>query len=561
MGRALAERLGMTFNDTDRIVAALAGMPVEEIFEKRDEQAFRDLESGVIAALLGRDGQVIATGGGAVLREENVRRLRAGGILVRLHARPEVVIARVGAEGLSRRPLLAGDPEGLPARVGELMGSREELYAVADHAVDTSERSVDEVVDEIVARLEKTTSDAGKSVSQEMRVELGDRSYPILVGEGVLPQLGPRVREVLGEGGSNVALLVTHPGLDAAYGAIARESLEGAGFNVATAILPPGEETKSLDHARYVYDRCVDSSLDRTSPIIALGGGVVGDLAGFVAATYMRGVPFIQVPTTLLSQVDAGVGGKVAVNHPRAKNMIGAFYQPSLVLADVATLRTLPARDYLAGLAEVIKHGVIADPEYFDLIECRRRAIRNRMGGIMVAVVAGSCRIKAAVVQEDERESHRRMILNFGHTVAHALESETDYKRFLHGEAVAIGMVAAGHLALDPAVAALFDDRDDRSGHGGNDGAGSGGDDGENGWTERDQGRLEDLLAAYDLPVRIPDDLDVEGLLIAMTLDKKSRAGRINWVIPRRVGRVEIIMGVPEESVRRVLGDLGAVSP
>lgn len=531
VGRELARRLGRPFVDTDEEVAARAGMSVAEVFARRGEAVFRDLESAVIAEAAARRGQVIAAGGGALLREENRRRLREGGVLVRLLADPEAIVARVVAQGAAARPLLAAAAEGdLAGRVRDLLAAREPAYRDADVTVDTTRLTIPEVAEEILRHL---------APPEEIPVALGDRAYRIVVGQGILGRIGPRVAAALGGAvAGRPALIVTQPLVNELYGEAVRASLEAAGFAVSVAEVPDGEEAKRLAVAGELYDRCVEAGLDRESPILALGGGVVGDLAGFVAATFLRGLPFVQVPTTLVAQVDAAVGGKVAVNHPRAKNLIGAFHQPRLCWADVETLQSLPARQFAAGLAEVVKHGVIADRAYFEFLEREREAVLRREGGALIRAVAGSCRIKAAVVQEDEREARRRMVLNFGHTVGHGLEAVAGYRGLLHGEAVAVGMAAAGRLALDPAVAAEM---------------AAGGPT----WTEGEQRRLEALLGALGLPLRVPDE-PLEGILEAMSLDKKSRSGRIHWVLPRALGRVEIVPGVPEESVRRVLLGLGA---
>lgn len=531
VGRELARRLGRPFVDTDEEVAARAGMSVADVFARRGEAFFRDLESAVIAEAAARPGQVIAAGGGALLREENRRRLRERGVLVRLLADPEAIVARVVAQGAAARPLLAAAEGDLAGRLRDLLAAREPAYRDADVTIDTTRLTIPQVADEILRHL---------APPEEIPVALGDRAYSIVVGEGILSRLGARLAAVLGgpAAAGRRALVVTQPLVNELYGDAVRASLEAAGFAVTVTEVADGEETKSLAVAGQLYDRCVEAGLDRESPIVALGGGVVGDLAGFVAATFLRGLPFVQVPTTLVAQVDASVGGKVAVNHPRAKNLIGAFHQPRLVWSDVETLRSLPERQFAAGMAEVVKHGVIADRAYFEFLERAREAVLRREGDALVRVVAGSCRIKAAVVQEDEREARRRMVLNFGHTVGHGLEAVAAYRGLLHGEAVSVGMAAAGRLALDPAVAA---------------GMPAGGAT----WTREDQGRLETLLAALGLPVRVPD-LPLEGILDAIALDKKSRSGRVNWVLPRALGRVEIVAGVPDESVRRVLLDLGA---
>lgn len=359
-----------------------------------------------------------------------------------------------------------------------------------------------------------------------LTVELGPRSYPIYIGTSILS----RLPEVL-PGEPHQALLITDDTVDALYGDQVRESLTGAGWQVYTAVVPAGEGSKSLEQAARLYDCAVAAGLDRGSPVLGLGGGVVGDLAGFIAATYQRGQPFIQVPTTLLAQVDSSVGGKVGINHPGGKNLIGSFYQPALVLADVAVLGTLPPRQVRAGLAEVVKHGVIADAAYFDLVEGERHAIAALDSAVLAQIVSGSCRIKAGVVSQDERESGKRAILNFGHTVGHAVETAAGYGRWLHGEAVAMGMAAAGRLAV--ALGLFSGDQLDR---------------------------MVTLLENLGLPTRLPA-IPADLLAEVMTRDKKRSRGMLRWVLPTAIGSVRIVDGIPWQTVGGVLAALGACGP
>lgn len=356
-----------------------------------------------------------------------------------------------------------------------------------------------------------------------LTVSLGERSYPIITGEGLLPKLG----EYLQEKGKNLShnpLLVSNPTIFELYGAIAITALEAQGFTVTPCLVEDSEKAKSLSWVARLYDTAIAAGLDRHSPVIALGGGVVGDLAGFVAATYMRGVPFIQVPTTLLAQVDASVGGKVAIDHPRGKNLIGAFYQPRMVLADLNTLRSLPARQIRAGLAEVVKYGVIWDTDFLDFVEANTSRLLACELQIMQQVVYRSCAIKAQVVSQDERESGPRAILNFGHTVGHAVETLTGYSTYHHGEAVAMGMATEGRIARALGL-----------------------------WAENEQRRLEALLAALELPISLPANFDAHAALEVMTRDKKAAEQRLTFVLPKRFGEVAIYRDVPAESVLQVL--------
>ena len=363
-----------------------------------------------------------------------------------------------------------------------------------------------------------------------VKVDLGERSYGIHVEAGLLGRLGELVRTALPKAGR--ALVITDSGVAPLYGAKVRQSLAAAGIRAAEAVIPAGEASKTLAQAGELYRECVAAGLERSSTIIALGGGVVGDLAGFVAATYLRGIPFVQVPTTLLAQVDSSIGGKTGVDLPEGKNLVGAFYQPSLVVADPETLRTLPRREVSAGLAEVVKHGVIQQPEFLEFLERNAEAILALDLDIMTRVVETNCRIKVAVVTQDEKESGLRAILNYGHTVGHAVEAKVGYGGWLHGECVAVGMMAATLIARH--VGILQD--------------------------EALPGRLEALLTRLGLPTRLPPGLELAELAPLMARDKKVAAGRIRWVLPVRAGEVIVTEEVPEEAIRLALEALSARS-
>ena len=359
---------------------------------------------------------------------------------------------------------------------------------------------------------------------KNVHVDLAERSYDIHIGEGLLARSGAFLAEAVAP---TQAMIITDEKVGELYEAPARQSIEEAGISCLAATIPVGESSKSLEMASTLYDNCLDARLDRRAVIVALGGGVVGDLAGFVAATYMRGVPYVQIPTTLLADVDSSVGGKVAVNHARGKNMIGAFYQPRLVIADIRTLATLCDEDFAAGMVEVIKYGVIEDREFFGYLEMHRDALLERNPDALTYVIERCCRIKADVVHEDERESGRRAILNFGHTIGHAFERLTDYRDYRHGEAVAVGMVAA--CMLSAIVEGLPDD---------------------------ETARVRDLLTAFNAPTSVTG-LAVDAVLEAMRLDKKAIGGRLRFVVSPAIGATRVRGDVPEEAVVRVLREIG----
>jgi len=358
-----------------------------------------------------------------------------------------------------------------------------------------------------------------------VEVNLGSRSYRIVVASGALQSVGKRLREL--RVGSRAAL-VSDAAIMRLYGKTVLASLEAAGFHVTTIDVPEGESAKTLEVARHCWDQLLTAGLDRTSTVLALGGGAVGDVAGFAAATYMRGINFVQLPTTVLAQVDASIGGKTAIDHPLGKNMIGAFHQPRLVVVDPAVARTLPEREFRSGLAEIVKHGIVLDAGYFAELERDLELLAARDLGVLERIIAGSCRLKASVIERDEREAELRHVLNYGHTIGHALEASTGYALYAHGEAVSLGMVAEARLARRLGLA------DDET-------------------TERQQRMLERL----GLPVRVPS-INVEPIMSAMGRDKKAKDGRVPFVLAPRIGAFQIVYDVPSLEIRGAIASLAS---
>lgn len=357
----------------------------------------------------------------------------------------------------------------------------------------------------------------------EVYVSLGENSYKIQLKQHGLSELGSYMRDL---GMGHNTLIITNPVINQYYGDIVQAGLTNAGFTVWMEEIPAGEGTKSFGRTMQLYDRAIQLGMDRKSPIIALGGGVVGDLTGFIAATYMRGIPFIQVPTTLLAQVDSSVGGKVAVNHPLGKNLIGAFYQPKLVLIDPAALITLPDREWLSGFAEVIKYGVIQDADFFNLLAGESLANLRTDINKMTEIIQRACEIKASVVSADEKETGLRIILNYGHTIGHALESASNYQRYTHGEAIAIGMVGAARLAN------LI------------------------GWlSDEECQRIATVIASYGLTIRF-SGIDLAVIEERLYHDKKKEGNNIRWVLPKAIGTVDTTTEMPVELIRQVLVEL-----
>ena len=355
-------------------------------------------------------------------------------------------------------------------------------------------------------------------------VDLGTRSYSIVVEPGALASVGTRLREL--RVGSR-AVLMTNAGILKVHGQAVVAGLEAAGLSVTVLEVPDGEAAKTLGVAEHCWDRLLAAGADRTSTVLALGGGAVGDLAGFVAATYMRGANFVPLPTTVLAQVDASIGGKTAIDHPKAKNLIGAFYQPRLVVVDPAVVLTLPDRDFRSGLAEIVKHGVVLDAAYFDDVERSATALDARDLPTLTRIIGGSCRLKASVIQRDpEEKGEWRFALNYGHTIGHALEAATRFETWTHGEAVALGMVAEARLAERLGVADAGTTR-----------------------------RQETLLRGLGLPVRAPA-VDAEAVLAAITHDKKARDGRVPFVLAPSIGAFRVVYDVAPADVRAALASI-----
>lgn len=351
-----------------------------------------------------------------------------------------------------------------------------------------------------------------------LRVDLVERSYPIVIKRGLVSEVGSSVTAL---GLKGRVAVVTNPTIANLYADKVMKGLRGAGLNPVLITIPDGEEYKSLNEASKVYDGLVQHRMERSSAIIALGGGVIGDMAGFVAATYLRGVPYIQIPTTLLAQVDSSVGGKTAVNHPSGKNLIGAFYQPKAVYIDPEVLKTLPERELKAGMAEVVKYGVIWDEAFFEFLE-KNSGVLHSIGRELTHSIERSCEIKAEVVGKDETEGGLRSILNLGHTFGHAIEAASGYGTYRHGEAVSIGMVMAARFSARLGLCGAEIEE-----------------------------RVSKLLSSLGLPVDAPD-IPAEALVESMWLDKKVSGGKLRFVLVTGIGKV-VLKEVPEADVREFL--------
>jgi shikimate kinase/3-dehydroquinate synthase len=594
-GRELARRLGREFVDMDAEIEARAGKPVPRIFAEDGEPTFRQMEAALCAELSARQGLVVATGGGALVDAANRAAMMRTGTVVCLTCDPDEILRRVqssrqvegsrpatGHSGLtaddfglpvddsglpvddSGLPDLSGalspaqprqvegsrpaaghsglpvDDSGLPdlsgalpaadrpllnvadprAEIERLLSARREAYAAIPWQLDTTGRSLEQVVERLLPLAGAVT----------LQVHHPGGAYPIHIGQGLLDHVGGALRAAGAPAASRVAI-VSNPVVAPLYAARTEAALRRAGFQPLLCPIPDGEEHKTLATVAALYDQFLAGELDRGDTVLSLGGGVTGDVAGFAAATYLRGVRFAQVPTTLLAMADASTGGKTGVDLPQGKNLVGAFKQPALVLIDPIVLATLPAAEVRSGMAEVIKHAILADPDLFAELEPGpsnlQSPIPNPQYLLSNAHLARTLQVKIDVVERDPFEGHRRAVLNLGHTAGHALEQLSGYT-LRHGEAVSIGIVVAAHIAAglgraEPALAA----------------------------------RIEAALSAWGLPVRCPP-FAVDAMWAAMAHDKKRRGRSLRWVLPLAIGQVEIAGDVLPEVVRAVLSGLGA---
>lgn len=520
IGKRLAAKLRLQFHDADQEIEQAAGISINEIFARHGEAHFRAGEKRVIQRLLERGPIVLAPGGGAFADPETRALIRERAVSVWLRCPLPVLLARVS--GRTHRPLLnQGDPAEILARLAR---ERNPFYAQADLIVDGSEGPPEVTMQSVLKALETYRPPA------RVQVDLAQRGYQVLIGGGLLARAGALMAPVLPQ---KRCVIITDEIVAPLHLATVVKSLEDVGVAQSSIVVPVGEASKSVTRWTAVVEALLDAKVDRHTAVVALGGGVVGDLAGFAAAATLRGLPFIQIPTTLLAQVDSSVGGKTGINTRHGKNLVGAFHQPLLVLADTGALATLPLRERRAGYAEIVKAGLIADKPLYEWCEANGAALLDGDAGLQAHAVEQAVKLKAAVVGDDEREekpNNGRALLNLGHTFGHALEAETGFGHgLLHGEAVGIGLVLAARLS-----ALLGFCGDDLA------------------------PRIAAHLEACGMPDRIPA-LPAEKLLTHMKQDKKMRDGRLTFILLRGIGEAFTHAEVPEASVRETLLEYGAV--
>lgn len=495
VGRLLAAHLNMQFVDSDELIVERNGRSIADIFSQEGESFFRQLETQITQELAAQRGFVVATGGRLMLDPSNAEMLAATGPVYCLRADPADILARLANDNIQRPLLAVPDPEW---RLRQLLHARAEGYGRFPQ-ITTSGKSAEDVATEIIALLNANI----------LSVSHPNGLYNVAIGHDLLPN----IREITTIKGP-IALIT-----DSNVGPLHAKQI---GDTIAKLTVPAGEKYKTLATVNSLYSQLLAAGVDRKCTLVTLGGGVVGDMAGFVAASYMRGVPLVQCPTSLLSMVDASVGGKTGVDLPEGKNLVGAFKQPQAVIADLTTLQTLPPVEFAAGLAEIIKHGLISNPSLFAQFESgdwRLRPDNDSLWATLQALVTAAIQVKRDVVQEDPYENGRRALLNLGHTFGHAIEQVSGYV-VRHGEGVAMGLVAAANLSA-------------RLGH-----------------CDPDlQNKIEAVLMRVGLPIRIPSDLPIQPIYQAMFSDKKKAGGQLRFVLIRAFGDVFITSGVAETAV------------
>ncbi len=511
IGHRTANLLGWSFVDTDDVIAERMQMPVGRVLVEYGEERFRQIESEALHELADGVRVVIATGGGMVISEANRKFMHEHGLTVYLQTSVDASWKRMQETSVQiSRPLILG--ENGQQRLRDLYTTRQKWYEEADIQINTEEGSQNALARRLISlALARGYLFLPFLPREVIKFHIGRVSSQVIVEWGGLPHLGETLHSLEF---SERLFVITDSQVGALYTQSMQTLLESAGFQPYFFTVPAGEASKSFKYFQQIVDWLVEHKAERKEAILALGGGVVGDLAGFIASCYLRGVPFVQIPTTLLGQVDSAIGGKTGFNHALGKNLIGSYYQPKLIYVDPAFILTLPERIYDEGWVEIAKYAMILDEKLFTLLEEHLDMLRVRDPALLTSVVARAIRMKMDIVLDDELDFGRRNILNYGHTFGHALEATTDYGTWLHGEAISIGMEVAARVAV--ACGKL---------------------------SRSEAMRQTRLLQALNLPIRC-SGTNVNAILNTMQRDKKVRAGRMRWVLPTRIGHAEVFSDI-----------------
>jgi len=518
VGKALARMLGLDFVDTDSIIEGRAGTTIAGLFDSKGEAHFRELEEQVCAELKGRQGAVIATGGGMLMNEKNLEALSQTGTLVLVEASVETLCERLRGE--SDRPMLR-DAQSLRERIDMLLAERAPVYHRIETRIDTSTIEPEDAAALIASGLDIPFQSFPVHLVPAAKGMPRGRFGPadVEIGRGVLSRLGERLRAV---GLESRAFLLMPQNLQDLYLSQVRAALDAVSVPFSVVTIKDGDEHKTIEQATVIIDELLALGARRDAVIVPIGGGVTGDIGGFVAALLMRGVPLVQVPTTLLAQVDASIGAKVGVNHPLAKNLMGSFYQPHVILSDPCTLRTLELEDVSNGMGEVVKSAIIGSEALFEFLEEHTDTDASetlRRTDFLEHCVVECARIKTGIVNRDPFEQGERMAMNLGHTLGHALEAVGGYRGLKHGQAISLGMIVALRIAVDRGLipADLL-------------------------------ARTRRLLEWCRLPVEF-EDIDRGSLAPSLRLDKKIKKGKLHFVLPKRLGAIEVVSDVTEDEI------------
>ena len=531
IGKTVAEKLGWRFVDTDQEIETMTGKSIKDIFAEMGESHFRKLERQCLSSLCVNDNQVVSTGGGMFMDKYNQELMNGNGIVICLEARPETIHERLQNQHHEEpqttiRPMLTVTNS--LEQIRSLKTQRQPIYALAHWTIHTDYLNLSQVTTEVLKARNILNKQMNPDTYQSYddlaaTVDASSGSYPIWVGWGIIKELGQRVKALIDP---SVAYIVIDEGVHH-QSKQAQASLESVGIKTHVFVVPSGEQSKTLETAGQIYRWLAQCNAERGHLIAAIGGGVVGDLAGFVSATYLRGMRLIQIPTTLLAMTDASIGGKVAVNLSQGKNLVGSFHQPQFVLTDIAILESLPKRELISGWAEAIKHGLILNADLVDAFENNQKNVSTLTPDVVTDVIKKSIQIKASVVSQDEKETlNIRVLLNYGHTIGHAIESTTGYKDFLHGEAISLGMTGAAYISEFMGLL-----------------------------SPEGVERQCTLLRSYGLPTSY-NDINKDLLEEAMLVDKKMTEKSIRWVLLNGIGKAVIRNNVPKQIIREALNRL-----
>jgi shikimate kinase/3-dehydroquinate synthase len=501
VAKEISKKTDLTFFSMDDYIVFKEKRTINDIFKESGEEYFRKIEKETLEEIKNIKNVVLATGGGVVKDKENRETLSKMGKVIYLYTNLDAVKQRLDSD--KTRPLIK-NKNNIIKIYDERM--KKSIYEFADEKIDTSKITPKQVADKILGNSQIKTKTNEKSV-KEYKLRTESKEYPIYIGYDMIRDNKPDLNMNLK---SDKVAIISNPVVGALYIKETERMLLDKGIKSHICIIPDGEKYKNFDTIKKIFDMLLKEKMDRSSGIIALGGGVIGDMGGFVASTLKRGISLIHIPTTLIAQVDSSIGGKTGFDHPLGKNMIGTFYQPDMVLIDTKKLLTLPYKEFRNGMAEVIKYGITHDAELFDILENKQKEILNRDIILLKEIISRCVRIKKEVVEEDEKEEKGiREVLNYGHTIGHIIETLTGYSKFSHGEAVAIGMVEEAKLAQKEGLLPIKDFK-----------------------------RMEKLIEGYKLPSSIPDNIRRDDMKNCVSQDKKARKGKIRLPVPTGIGEI-----------------------